>query len=298
MSKSNTSLKIGAVTYLNSKPLIEDLAELLPAATLRLDYPSRLADDLGAGRLDVALIPSIEYFRLAEFAPCRIVSDACVATHGAVRSVKLYTRVPWREIKTLALDEGSRTSATLARIMLHERFGLTPRRTTFPLGSRIEETTADAVLMIGDRAMSPPLEQFHDVWDLGEEWHRHTGLPFVFAMWVASGSYVKRQDQPANLVRSNGEVAVGQENELEPLVVALAEARDRGVARCEAIAAREAPALGLAVDETIRYFTENLFFTLGPAERQGLELYYRLAASLRLAPSGVCCEFRDPAVAR
>ena len=99
------AVRIGAVNYLNSKPLIEGLLELLPEAELTLDYPSRLADDLEAGRLDVALVPSIEVLRHPNY---EVVSDACVATRGPVMSVKLYSRVPFGLIRTLALDAGSR----------------------------------------------------------------------------------------------------------------------------------------------------------------------------------------------
>src|SRR5690348_16724928 len=119
MNYKDEPLRIGAVTYLNSKPLTEHLPELFPEAVIRDDYPSRLADDLASGKLDVALIPSIEYFRGADY---EIVSDACVAARGPVFSVKLYSRIPWEDIKTLGLDEGSRTSAALAKILLCERF--------------------------------------------------------------------------------------------------------------------------------------------------------------------------------
>src|SRR5580704_11740250 len=109
------AVRIGAVNYLNSKPLIEGLPDLLPQAELLLDYASRLADDLHAGRLDVALVPSIEVLRNPNY---EIVSDACVATRGPVMSVKMYSRVPFGMIRSLALDAGSRTSAALVRIML------------------------------------------------------------------------------------------------------------------------------------------------------------------------------------
>ena len=178
------AVRIGAVNYLNSKPLIEGLAELLPEAELTLDYPSRLADDLEAGRLDVALVPSIEVLRHADY---EVVSDACVATHGPVMSVKLYSRVPFGEIRTLALDAGSRTSVALARIMLAERFGVVPRLEPLPFERSVASTATDAVLLIGDRAMHAPAERFAATWDLGEEWLRWTGLPFVFAVWAAKG---------------------------------------------------------------------------------------------------------------
>ena len=146
-------LRIGGVSYLNSKPLLEDLSTLAPDADLLLDYPSRLADDLTAGRLDVALIPSVEYFRGRGYA---VVSDACVAARGPVLSVKLYARKPWGSIRSLALDQGSRTSATLARILLAERYGVTPTLQPLPLGQTTRDTDADAILLIGDRAMFPP----------------------------------------------------------------------------------------------------------------------------------------------
>ena len=114
-------VRLGAVSYLNSKPLIEDLGQLLPESEILLDYPSRLADALAAGELDVALIPSVEYFRGSGY---RIISSACVATRGPVMSVKLYCRVHPGEIQRLALDDGSRTSAALTRVILAERYGV------------------------------------------------------------------------------------------------------------------------------------------------------------------------------
>ena len=261
-------VQIGAVSYLNSKPLIEDLADLTAGeAELVLDYPSRLADDLAEGTLDVALIPSFEYFLEPDY---EVVSDACVATHGPVMSVKLYSRVPLGEIRTLALDEGSRTSAALSRIMLAERFGVHPRLEPLPLGRSIDSTTADAVLVIGDRAMHLPEEPFEAVWDLGEEWLSWTGLPFVFALWATRRS-----------------------TELGIVENALCEARDRGVARLDQIARREAGPLGLDVSTAARYLKHNLHFRLGSAERSGLKLFQQLAVQEGLAPGGVNLVFRN-----
>src|SRR4051812_1428130 len=97
-------MRIGAVNYLNSKPLVYDLPALAPQATVTYDLPSRLADSLAAGRLDVALVPSVEFFRAPRH---RIVSNACVACRGPVLSVKVQFRVPPKEVRRLALDEGS-----------------------------------------------------------------------------------------------------------------------------------------------------------------------------------------------
>lgn len=262
---SSSTARIGAVSYLNSKPLVEDLQSLLPLAEVRLDYPSRLADDLAAGRLDVALIPSVECMRRPNY---WVVSDACVATRGPVLSVKLYSRVPMGAIKTLSLDEGSRTSAALTKIMLHERFGVIPECQPLPLERSIEDSNADAILLIGDRAMRTPHERFEAVWDLGEEWMHWTGLPFVFAMWVA------RCDASLGDVEGR-----------------LCEARDRGVASITQIAEREAAQVGVSADMAEDYLRHNLHFRLGPAERSGLRLFHELAVQLGLAPAGIELSF-------
>jgi chorismate dehydratase len=233
---------------------------------LILDVPSRLADDLSAGELDVALIPSVEVLREGDY---EIVSDACVATRGPVLSVKLFSRVPVSQIRTLALDEGSRTSATLARILLAERFGVRPVTASLPLGFTTADSSADAVLLIGDRAMKPPHERFAVAWDLGEEWTEWTGLPFVFAMWAA------RRDC-----------------ELGDVEDALCLARDRGVERLVDIARREAPMLGISTDLAHDYLAHNLHFTLGSAERAGLRLFQELAVKLGFAAEGVELVFR------
>jgi chorismate dehydratase len=256
-------MRIGAVSYLNTKPLVYRLGELAPRAKIVFDLPSRLADELAAGRLDVALIPSVEYFQNPDYA---IVSDACIGCRGPVLSVKLLSRVPTDKIRTLALDEGSRTSVSLVRILLKERFGISPRLLPFPLGQVAENVAADAVLMIGDRAMHPPAG-FSQQWDLGDEWCRWAELPFVFAMWVA-----RKEVLP----------------ELGDIEIALSRARDAGVAHLKEIAHREAAGVGLTHEQCLSYLQDNLYFFLGPRERRGLELFREHSERLGLAPkSGV-----------
>ncbi|MGC1275180.1 MAG: menaquinone biosynthesis protein [Planctomycetaceae bacterium] len=253
--------RIGAVSYLNSKPLVEGLSARLPGG-LALDYPSRLAASLAADKLDVALIPSIEVLRSE--GDYRIVSDACVAARGPVRSVKVYFRVPPGDVRTLALDEGSRTSATLTSVLLHHRYGITPAVEPLPLGRVVGDSSADAILLIGDRAMFPVPGRFVAEWDLGDEWNRWTGLPFVFAVWAA------RNDRlPAGLASL------------------LSSIRDAGVADVERIARREARLLGLDAEVVLDYLTNNLHFTLSSAEQSGLKLFARLAHEAGLAPGGI-----------
>ena len=254
-------LRIGAVSYLNTKPLIHGLEEQAADLELVLDYPSRLADQLATGQLDVALIPSVEFFRGREY---RIVSDACIACRGPVLSVKLYARRPAAEIRTLALDEGSRTSVALTRVLLKERFGIEPDLVHLPVEATIDDTTADAVLLIGDRAIHSPPGRYAFVWDLGDQWCRWAELPFVFAMWTARPGV-----------------------DVQRIEVQLAEARDRGLAHVDEIAAAEAPRLGLTEPQCVSYLRDNLYFYLGPREQRGLQLFYDHAVKLGLAPAGV-----------
>ena len=265
--RDRNKIRIGAVTYLNARPLIVALAELDPRLEIVTDYPSRLADALGDGELDVAMIPSIEYARHPAFS---IISDACIACDGPVRSVKLYGRVPVEDIHTLALDEGSRTSAALARILLKERFGVVPKIRTLPIGVGLDDMPADAVLMIGDRGMAPVNRAFEFVWDLGEEWSRWTGLPFVFALWIARPGV-----------------------DLRGVESTLAAARDAGLTRLTEIARREAPQIGIPEADCLSYLRDHLEFRLGRRQRQGLERFFALAGRLGLAPADVKLTFHQ-----
>ncbi|HLA85731.1 MAG TPA: menaquinone biosynthesis protein [Thermoguttaceae bacterium] len=260
--------RIGAVSYLNSKPLIVELPRLAPEATVIVDLPSRLADALAAGRLDVALVPSIELLHHPDY---KVVSDACVSCEGPVRSVKLFSRVPPAEIRTLSLDEGSRTSAALVKILLREQYGLTPEFEMLPIGASHESRKTDAVLLIGDRAMRAVDGPFETVWDLGEQWAAWTGLPFVFAMWIARPG----ADRPW-------------------LDETFAAARDAGVECFEQIARRESPVVGISEDFCLSYLRDNLTFRLGPRQRQGLARFFELARGLGLTTSGTIQQIDNP----
>ena len=251
-------LRVGAVSYLNSKPLVYGLGDRDRAIDLVYDFPSQLADRLKRGELDVALIPSIEYLRNPGY---RIVSDACIACQGPVLSVKLLSRRPMNRIETLALDEGSRSSAVMVRVLLKARFALTPRLQLLHYGADITQVPSDSVLLIGDRAIHPPVDCYQEIWDLGEQWCQWSGLPFVFAMWVARPGL--------DVVR---------------LETALSATRDAGVANLEPIARSESPGVGLTYEQTLCYLRDNLHFYLGPREQQGLEYFRRCAAELGVCP--------------
>src|SRR5437879_3575135 len=146
----STPLRVGAVNYLNSKPLIERLTDFAPHVALSLDLPSRLADQLAAGTIDVGLIPLVEFFRGDNYS---YVPNIAIASRGPVLSVTLFSRVPWAEIRSVALDEGSRTSATLTQILLRKRYNIRPAVEPLPIDAPADDLHTDAVLLIGDRAM-------------------------------------------------------------------------------------------------------------------------------------------------
>ncbi len=271
-------IRLGAVSYLNAKPLYHRLAEYAPGVSLTMDVPSRLADRLAAGELDVALIPSVEYLRGAA-SGYEILPGFAIAARGAVRSVKLFSRVPFGRVERLAMDVGSRTSQALTLIWLDAAHGVRPGQVEpLPMGVPALESTADAVLVIGDRAMKVPDAPFHAVVDLAEAWRGLTGLPFVFALWVARAG-VDLGDLPDTLGRCKAE----------------------GLARAGDLAATYGPRLGLDVATCYDYLTRVLSYDLGEPELAGLRRFAGMAARLGLAPEGADLVFhrrRDLAARR
>jgi chorismate dehydratase len=256
-------VRVGAVSYLNAKPLYYRLTEFAPGIALEMDLPSRLADRLERGELDVALIPSVEYLRGAGRG-YQIVPGFAIAARGAVRSVKLFSRVPLDRVERLALDAGSRTSQVLARVWLDACHGVRPGRIELlPMGVPAQESTADAVLLIGDRAMKVPDDGYHAVVDLAEAWQGMTGLPFVFALWVVRPGV-----------------------DLGTLPEALERSRAEGLAHAGELAATNGPGLGLDVATCYDYLTRVLSYELGEREIAGLGRFAALAAAMGLAPEG------------
>ncbi len=260
----NATIRVGAVNYLNTKPLIENLHALAPNVELSLDVPSKLADRLREGELDVALIPVIEYFRAGTYS---VVPDISIASRGPVLSVTLFSKVPWTQIRSVALDEGSRTSSALAQILFQNRYQIRPKLEPVPLDANPEKLSTDAVLLIGDRAMRACLPGFAHAYDLGQEWFDWTGLPFVYAVW-----------------------AVREGVDLAGVDQALLRAKRYGMSRTGIIAQREAPRLGLDAGFCRRYLSNILSFDLGSREKAGLQRFYSLACDLDLAPREVNLE--------
>lgn len=264
-------LRVGAVSYLNTKPLIHELERLAPEAELVLDYPSRLADQLQAGALDVGLIPIVEYFRAGTY---RLVPGISIASQGPVLSVTVFSRTPWEQIRRIALDEGSRTSAALAQVIMRHRHGIRPELQPLPMDAQPDNLDAEAVLLIGDRAMHACLPGFPYAFDLGQEWHDWTGLPFVYAAW-----------------------AVRDGVDLGPVEAALHESKRLGQLNAGPIAAREAKILGLDAGFCRRYLTNIIRYDLGTRELAGMKKFASLARDLDLVPNEIAIEFYETSVA-
>jgi chorismate dehydratase len=264
-------VRIGAVTYLNAKPLIYDLGRIAPDADLILDLPSRLADRLAAGDLDVALIPVIEYLRAGNYA---LVPDIAIATRGPALSVTLFSKLPWKEIRSVALDEGSRTSAALVQMIFRKRYDVNPRIEQLPINADPEAMTTDAVLLIGDRAMHACLAGHSYAYDLGEEWTEWTGLPFVFAVWAV------RPGVP-----------------LDRVTQALHDAKRLGLANIGAIAEQEAQRLGLGAGFCRRYLTNVIRYDLGARELAGLNRFGDWAGEMGLVTSATGRSTQSPELA-
>jgi chorismate dehydratase len=177
-------LKISAVSYLNTIPFIHGLkqSELIKTIDLQLDYPSICADKLINGTVDLALVPVAVIPKLKE---AYIISDYCIGANGAVDTVCLYSDVPIEEIESIALDYQSRTSVALLKILLKEYWQLNPELKKANVGFEENIKGNHAALVIGDRAFALNTKHAY-IYDLSAIWKKMTGLPFVFAAWVAN----------------------------------------------------------------------------------------------------------------
>jgi chorismate dehydratase len=177
-------IRVGAVSYLNTKPLVYGFKQGMMADSMELieDYPSKIAamlvnDEIDMGLVPVAIIPFLKEYH--------IVSDYCIACEGEVASVCLFSEVPINEIESIYLDYQSRTSVALLKVLLREHWKMTPQfiAATPDYENSIGGTTAG--LVIGDRALKQRLRSKY-IYDLGTAWEELTGLPFVFAAWISN----------------------------------------------------------------------------------------------------------------
>ena len=176
-------IRVGAVSYLNTRPLVFGLEQTGdPRYVLSYDVPSVLSTRLAAAELDVALLPVIELARIPNLA---VVPGLAIGSLGDCRSVLLVSKKPLDEIRSVALDPESRTSNALVQVLAAEAWGISPRFTLGPRDLELALMEHDAAVRIGDKALFEPPPPGTTSYDLGGAWTQMTGLPFVFAVWAA-----------------------------------------------------------------------------------------------------------------
>lgn len=248
-----TPFRLAASSYLNSAPLIWSF--LNGSKRGQVDFieavPARCAELLAQAEVEAALVPVIEYQRIAGGA---LVPDVCVGSQKEVLSVVLVSKDRELEhVRTVALDESSRTSATLVKVIFREFLDHEPAWTV--RSPNLEEMLErnDAALIIGDPGMTFPRTGLK-VWDMASLWRKYTGLGFVFAMWMIGDDAIEKAR-----------------------AVDFAGARDEGVAHVEDIVESYKDKIPMLVSELRKYLTENIVFHVDDSMRRGLQLYYELA---------------------
>ncbi len=249
--------RIGSVPYLNAAPLRFSLEQREPTSdvpfTIGRWIPSKLSRMMKDGELDVALMPLADY--CAGVGEC-LVPEVSISCIGKVASVLLFTKRPLAEVKTIACDVASKSSVALMHVLLRERWGWAG--TTVPLQTsedfRAIPDEYDAALLIGDVALQFSRKTDVQRYDLGEEWHRLTGLPFVFAAWV--------------LAKSEG---------MAPLARLLRDAKQEGLTRLTEVVEQNVGVASLNRDSVFRYLTANVNYDFSPAHIQGVMEFQRLS---------------------
>jgi chorismate dehydratase len=253
-------VRLGAVSYLNVRPLVAGLGNDSDVS-LRFDVPSVCARLLSEGAIDLGMVPSVTWLDRSDD---RIVPGVCIGSEGAVASVALFTRRDMTDVRTVALDASSRTSAALVRILCRRCFSIDPVFVTQPPDVTAMLAKADAALLIGDPALfldhrSLGLQKL----DLGELWTGMTGLPFVWAFWSGPAGAAT----PATVRR-------------------LQAAAVQGTASLDAIAASYCRDMPDRVPVASHYLREHMRYGFGAREVEGLRTYFREVAALGLAAAG------------
>ncbi|HTL08660.1 MAG TPA: menaquinone biosynthesis protein [Chitinophagaceae bacterium] len=245
------TIKCGAVSYLNTKPLIYGFEQgaMRDVIAMTEDYPASIAAMLLNNEIDLGLVPVAIIPAMTEH---HIVSNYCIGADGPVASVCLFSDVPIEECTEVLLDYQSRTSVQLAKILLKEYWKVNPVLTAARADFRQHIKGSTAGLVIGDRAFEQRKVSAY-VYDLAEAWKAMTGLPFVFAAWISNK---KLEDD---------------------FISAFDSATGKGLQHIdEIVAAHPYPLFDLK-----KYFTQHITYTLDDAKRAGLGLFLEKLKSLQ-----------------
>lgn len=266
-------LRISAISYLNTAPLMWDFQQGTAGADFEISYtiPSQCAAALRAGTADIGIIPAAAYTSIPDLV---ILPGVAIASRQPVRSILLASRVPLEKIRTVAVDTSSMTSVALTKVLFERFWG--GGRKFFPMAPEIASMLEkyDAGLVIGDPALQIDRSKY-ETYDLAEEWIRFTGKPFVFAFWA-----VRRE-------------ALAEASPALDLASIFQRSRDHGLSpeSLATIAQEWASRLGLSEESVTSYLTRNIYYTLDEPCLEGLQLFYRYAYECGALPSAPPLQF-------
>lgn len=253
--------RVGCVPYVNAVPLVwwfESLGDDSPVEVV-YEVPSQLPQLMDAGEVQAILVSSVD----ALFTANRTIAEGvCIRSDGPVKSVRLFSKVEFGEIRTLALDQSSMTSNQLAQLVLRQVYGCSPSVVTLPPDPELMLKSADACILIGDIGMSASVTGAN-VMDLGEEWQHLTGLPFVWAAWTG------RESIPLSLVDL---LVYGYEQSLLPGGSLREEVIELGMQRC-----------GWSADVVSNYLNDTIRYRLDARALDGLGQFGSRLIDCRLA---------------
>ena len=265
-------LRIGRIDYANCTPLFMQLEEHLPANIVDIVHgvPATLNAKLASGDIDLCISSSIEFSRhLNDYA---ILPGHCIGSTGPVKSVLFFTRCPVEQLsgKQLFVTSESATSVVLLQILLAKRWGVSGCSvipTSLPFQDALQQSPG--LLLIGDKALQAVSGDVSGYcYDLGQEWHVLTGLPFVYALWLI-----------------NKAAAEGKGAAMVQFAKLLEQARDRISPDAELLAAKAPESGWLGLQPLADYWRSAITYKLDAAHLEGLQRYYFFAAELGLIPT-------------
>jgi len=259
-------LRVSAISFLNTAPLMWDFEHGDAGKAFEISYtiPSACAAELAAGKADMGIIPAITY---AEIPGLVILPNIAIAAKDHVRSILLISKKPIEDVRTVATDTSSRTSVALTQILFAKFFGGHREFTPHPPNLKEMLKEHDAALLIGDAALQISMhDTSYHLYDLGHDWHRLTGKPFVFAFWAVRLDALHRHSPQSNLIRS------------------FQQSRDHGLLpeNLATLATEWAPRLGITEVEVTDYLTQNIHYFLDRDNHAGLQLFLSYAQEVGL----------------
>jgi chorismate dehydratase len=257
-------LRISAISYLNTAPLMWDFEHGLEGRDFEISYtlPSGCAAALQAGSADIGIIPAAAYTTISDLL---ILPEVAIAARRAVRSILLVSKVPREEIRSVAMDTSSMTSVALTTVLFDKWWG--GGRSFTAMAPELDPMLSqhDAALVIGDPALRIERSKYF-TYDLAQEWIRLTGRPFVFAFWaIRAAAAASAPRDLAGIFRRS---------------------RDHGLeaANLDVICREWGPRVGLSEPDTLSYLTQNIHYSLDEDCLEGMRLYYQYAEECGALP--------------